>query len=271
MIPETGSATEGRTGAAYSYLSQVSRLLRGAVENNTEQLRLATQTCAAAIADGGLVHLFGVGHSALPVLELFPRYGSYLGFNPVADPRLLWSGVSTPGGVPGMRFLEHADGYAEVLLRSVPLARGDVLVVFSHGLRSTIVRQAIAHARRRGCCVVAISSSQAMQQGIQQATRQPLPPGAEAAPDGPDIVLDTGVPASDTLVDITGAVSGIGAGSTVLATALGLALVCAVGEELIARGHDLVQSVRTGGGLGESDWAFYEGFEERLRQSWARV
>ena len=81
MIPETESAAEDRTGAAYSYLSQVSRLLRGAVENNAEQLRLATQACAAAIADGGLVHLFGVGHSALPVLELFPRYGGYLGFN----------------------------------------------------------------------------------------------------------------------------------------------------------------------------------------------
>jgi hypothetical protein len=72
-------------------------------------------------------------------------------------------------------------------------------------------------------------------------------------------------------VKITGAQSGLGAGSTIVATALGLALVCAVGEELLAKGHELVQSVRTGGGLSDSDWAFYEGFEARLRRAWERA
>jgi uncharacterized phosphosugar-binding protein len=252
-----------RDSAAHSYLHEVSRLVSGAAERNAEQLRLATQACAAAISGGGLVHLFGVGHSALPVLELFPRYGSYLGFNPVVDPRLLWMGVGGPGGVPGMRFLEHADGYAEVLLRSVPIAPGDTLVVFSHGLRGMVARQAISYARRRGCRVVAISSAQTAQQ--ESRDRPP------AADETPDIVIDTGVPPSDTLVKITGAQSGLGAGSTIVATALGLALVCAVGEELLAQGHELVQSARSGGGLSDSDWTFYEGFEARLRRAWERV
>jgi uncharacterized phosphosugar-binding protein len=264
MLQETESAMGDRKGAAYSYLTEVSRLLRGAFERNAEQLRVAAHRCAAAIGGGGLVHLFGVGHSALAVLELFPRYGSYLGFNPVVDPRLLWTGVGTPGGVPGMRFLEHADGYADVLLRSVPIAGGDVLVVFSHGLRGTVVRQAISYARARGCQVVAISSWQTAQQQWSQGRRKD-------ADEGPDFVIDTGVPPSDTLVEITGARCGLGAGSTVIATALGLALVCAVGEELLAQGHDLVQSERTGGGLSDSDWAFYEGFEAQLRRAWERA
>lgn len=163
MLRRTPRTKGERDSSAHSYLHEVSRLVSGAAERNAEQLRLATHACAAAISGGGLVHLFGVGHSALPVLELFPRYGSYLGFNPVVDPRLLWIGVGVPGGVPGMRFLEHADGYAEVLLRSVPVADGDTLVVFSHGLRSTVARQAISYARRRGCRVVAISSAQTAQ------------------------------------------------------------------------------------------------------------
>src|SRR5260370_36754815 len=121
-------------------MREVSRLVHGAAQRSAEQLRLAAQACAATIGDGGLVHLFGVGHSALPVLELFPRCGSYLGFNPVVDPRLLWMGVGVPGGVPGMRLLEHAEGYAEVLLRGVPVAGGDTLRVFSHALRSTEAR-----------------------------------------------------------------------------------------------------------------------------------
>jgi uncharacterized phosphosugar-binding protein len=263
MPLRTSPAKDGRDSSAHSYLLEASRLVSGAAERNAEQLRMATQVCAKAISGGGLVHLFGAGHSALPVLELFPRYGSYLGFNPVVDPRLLWIGVGVPGGVPGMRFLEHADGYAEILLRSVPVADGDTMVVFSHGLQSTITRQAVSYARRRGCQVVAISSAQTARQGALDR-----PPGTDETP---DIVIDTGVPPSDTLVTIAGAHYGLGAGSTVVATALGLALVCAVGEELLAQGHQLVQSVRTGGGLSDSDWAFYEGFEARLRRSWERA
>jgi hypothetical protein len=49
----------------------------------------------------------------------------------------------------------------------------------------------------------------------QQGSRD-QPPAADEAP---HIVVDTGVPTSDTLVTITGAQSGLGAGSTVVARA----------------------------------------------------
>ena len=45
----------------------------------------ASQWCADAIAADGLVHLFGTGHSRIPVEEMFPRYGSYPGFNPIVE------------------------------------------------------------------------------------------------------------------------------------------------------------------------------------------
>ncbi len=51
-----------------------------------------------AIADEHLVHLFGSGHSVIPVLDVFPRYGSFPGFHPLLDPRLMWSNVLGPGG-----------------------------------------------------------------------------------------------------------------------------------------------------------------------------
>ncbi len=45
----------------------------------------ASQWAADTIAAGGLVHLFGTGHSRIPVEEMFPRYGSYPGFNPMVE------------------------------------------------------------------------------------------------------------------------------------------------------------------------------------------
>src|SRR5260370_36108180 len=72
MLRRTERARDERGTAAHSYIREVSRLVHGAAERNAEQLRLADQACAATIGDGGLVHLFALGHSALPVLDLFP-------------------------------------------------------------------------------------------------------------------------------------------------------------------------------------------------------
>ena len=48
-------------------------------------IETASHWCADAIAADGLVHLFGTGHSRIPVEEMFPRYGSYPGFNPIVE------------------------------------------------------------------------------------------------------------------------------------------------------------------------------------------
>ena len=45
----------------------------------------AAERCAEAISSGGLVHLFGTGHSRMALEEMFPRYGSYPGFHPIAE------------------------------------------------------------------------------------------------------------------------------------------------------------------------------------------
>jgi uncharacterized phosphosugar-binding protein len=273
-----------RSPAGESYVAAVGGLLQGRGPEQERVLAQAASICAGSIAAGGLVHLFGVGHSALPVLELFPRYGSFVGLNPIVDPRLLWFGVGVAGGVPGMRYLEDAEGYADVILRSVPLSPGDVFVVFSHGLRGRIVRDAMAYAHQRGCRVLAISSASGANAG-----RAAQEPGSGGPPDGsasgvpgdpgtagegsklPELVIDTGVPRDDTLVTVQGAPGGFGAGSTVVASILGLALVSAVGELLVRSGFPLQQSRRTGGGLGEQDWEFYEAYERSLRLAWARL
>lgn len=250
--------------AGERYVSAVIDLLLRRDQPDSQTLDVAARWCADAISGGHLVHLFGAGHSALPVLELFPRYGSFIGLNPIVDPRLLWFGVNTPGGVPGMRYLEDAPGYAQVVLRSVPINEGDVFLVFSHGLRSRLVKEALAYAHSKGCRTIAISSSAA---SGHEAGQRPEPVDTTE----PQLIVDTRVPPSDTMVTLVeGSLDGFGAGSSVVATVLGLALVCATGEQLVARGFDLEQSRRTGAGLNEQDWAFYEGFDRSIREAWGK-
>src|SRR4051794_41855174 len=61
------------------------RALLDRLEAQDEAIDAAARICAGAIAADGLVHLFGTGHSRIPVEEMFPRYGSYPGFHPIVE------------------------------------------------------------------------------------------------------------------------------------------------------------------------------------------
>jgi len=65
------------------WMTSAAALLNRVAETQADAIETASQWSAEAIAADGLVHLFGTGHSRIPVEEMFPRYGSYPGFNPI--------------------------------------------------------------------------------------------------------------------------------------------------------------------------------------------
>ena len=72
-------------GADSTPFLTAARALLERLAAQTEALDRASRICAEAFGGGGLVHAFGTGHSRITVEELFPRYGSYLGFNPIVE------------------------------------------------------------------------------------------------------------------------------------------------------------------------------------------
>ena len=78
--------------------------------------------CADAIGAGGLVHVFGTGHSRIPVEELFPRYGSYPGFNPIVELSMTFhTQVVGSNGQRQAMFIERVEGLAEAILANFEL------------------------------------------------------------------------------------------------------------------------------------------------------
>ena len=76
---------------------------------------------AAALVDraGGLVHLFGTGHSRIAVEEIFPRHGSFPGFHPIVELSLTYhTQVVGANGQRQAMFLERIEGFGEVILRN---------------------------------------------------------------------------------------------------------------------------------------------------------
>ena len=99
-----------------------------------EAIETASQWCAEAIAADGLVHLFGTGHSRIPVEEMFPRYGSYPGYNPIVELSMTFhTQVVGANGQRQAMFIERVEGLAEQIFASYDLGPPDAMLVFSAG------------------------------------------------------------------------------------------------------------------------------------------
>jgi uncharacterized phosphosugar-binding protein len=119
--------------SAQKYYEEISGVLAAIRNTQKENLEKAGEMLASAIAAGNRVYLFGSGHSVIPVMDVFPRYGSFVGFFPLYDPRLMWHNVVGPGGARELLWLERREGYIQNFLQSYAFRPGDCLIAFSHG------------------------------------------------------------------------------------------------------------------------------------------
>src|SRR5499427_5727442 len=147
--------------AAVSYFDKAIELLRQIRERELEAIERAAEICADSIAGGGLVFLFGNGHSRMMCEEMTPRQGCFPGF--VALVELALSNHAAIVGANGLRaplHLEKYEGYAEEILKGFKFGPHDAFIVIStSGIRPVIVEMAMG-ARRRGMPVIAIVSRQ---------------------------------------------------------------------------------------------------------------
>src|SRR5438477_3237544 len=210
---------------AAEYLSKC-RVLLGAVEKQTAAIEQAADWFAATILAGRMVHVFGSGHSRIMVEEMWPRYGSFPGFNPIVELSLSFHNLVV--GSNGQRqamFLENVSGLAERILRNFDLSANDsALVASSSGCNAVPIEMAMGF-KKRGLKVVAIISKQ------HSEASQSKHASGKKLQDFSDLVLDTGAPVGDAMVAIPGLATPVAPGSTIG----GCALVNSIKAEVAAR------------------------------------
>ncbi len=214
----------------HQYRARITQVLNAIWATQTENIQHAAAMMAASIAQGGLVHLFGSGHSVLPVQDIFPRYGSYPGWRPLMDARLMWTNVIGSGGAKGLLWLERREGYAPVLFENEPIRAGDVMLVFSHGGLNAAAIEVAMEACKRGLKVVAVTSLDNYRRG--EASHSSGKKLADVA----DLTIDNCCPAEDALVQVEGWKAPVAAASTVASVTISMALVAQVAADLAARG-----------------------------------
>src|SRR5947208_3093998 len=139
---------------AQTYLEK-SHLLLHAVEAQLPQIQKAADWFAQSILAGRMVHVFGSGHSRIMVEEMWPRYGSFPGFNPIVELSLSFHNLVV--GANGQRqamFLENVAGLADRILRNFELSKVDsAFIVSSSGCNRVPIEMAEGF-RRAGRKVV---------------------------------------------------------------------------------------------------------------------
>jgi uncharacterized phosphosugar-binding protein len=210
------------------YLAEARALLER-LESQADAVDAASRICADAIGGGGLVHLFGTGHSRIPVEEMFPRYGSYPGFNPIVELSMTFhTQVVGANGQRQAMAIERVEGLAATILANFELRPSDAMIVFSVGGTTAVPIEIALGARDRGLRVIAVTS---VEHSLAADARHS---SGTRLLDHADVVLDLCTPAGDALVDVAGA--RVGPGSTVAAAALANAVKVRTAELLAERG-----------------------------------
>ena len=216
---------------ALRWVAEASALLDRLSATQADAIETASGWCADAIGGGGLVHLFGTGHSRIPVEEMFPRYGSYPGWNPMVELSMTFhTQVVGANGQRQAMFIERTPGLAEVILDNFTFGPEDVMIVFSASGLTAVPVEMARGARRRGLRVVAVTSIEQSMSG-----EPPAELGARLL-DEADLVIDLCTPHADALCRIDGLETPVGPGSTITAVAIVNAIKVRVAELLTERG-----------------------------------
>lgn len=214
---------------ADKYLSEIVQIMHTIRTTQADNINKAARLMAESITKRRAVYLFGSGHSVIPCMDIFPRYGSYVGFVPILDPRLMWFSVTGPGGARELLWLERTEGYVQNTLLSYNLTSEDTMLLFSHGgLNAAAIEVALA-GKKAGAAVVAVTSMANYR--VNKATHSSGKKLADLA----DVVIDNCVRPEDALITVPGYAEPVAAASTVAFVAISMALVAQVAEELAAR------------------------------------
>lgn len=190
------------------YLEKGQELLEK-VRKQEDNLATAASWFAKTILAGRMVHVFGSGHSRIMVEELWPRYGSFPGFNPIVE--LSLTNHNNVVGANGQRqamFLENVEGLAARILRNFDLSETDCALVISSSGTNIVPIEMAEIFQQKGIKVVALITAE------HSAASSSKRADGKKLGDFADLVLDTGAPVGDSMVHINGLDTPVAPGST---------------------------------------------------------
>jgi uncharacterized phosphosugar-binding protein len=182
---------------ATQWLANATSVMTRIHETQADNIRRAAEAMADSIGAGRWVHTFGCGHATIPVEEMYPRIGGFVGFHPMVElPLTFFTRIVGEMGVHQFLYLERAEGYGVEIMKGYDFDPRDSMWVFSHtGINNVNIDVAL-EAKKRGMKVIAYGSAEAAK---GKTTRHSC---GKTIFDVADIVVDSCAPVEDASVPL---------------------------------------------------------------------
>ncbi|MHC5252154.1 SIS domain-containing protein [Listeria kieliensis] len=162
-----------------AYLNQAIGMLEAIQLEEKENIREAGQIIAKKIEAGGIVHLFGCGHSHILTEEVFYRAGGLAPIHPILhEPLMLHEGAAQSS------VLERKNHYAEHFMAKEDIRAEDVMIVLSTSGRNPVPIDVALFAKQKGAYVIGITSK------AYSGTQASRHVSGQKLSDIPDLVID---------------------------------------------------------------------------------
>lgn len=212
---------------AERYLEELMARLKQVQAAEGETMAEAAEAMAEAVSQGGMIYVFGCGHSAALSMDIFYRAGGLMLVQPISDERVLlhWRPVTETSE------WERKEGWAPKAFAASGARAGDVVIVIStSGRNGAPVDMALA-AKAAGVKVIGITS---------RAYAGSLPPrhsSGKRLHEIVDIVIDNHSSPGDAEITLPGLEQKVGPMSTAVGAAILQGLVVETVAKLLAKGE----------------------------------
>lgn len=219
---------------AKQWLSNARDVMTKIEETQLNNIRRAANVMADSIEAGRWVHTFGCGHATIPVEEMYPRIGGFVGFHPMVElPLTFFTRITGEMGVHQFVFLERVEGYGVEIMKGYKFDTRDTMWIFSHSGINNVNIDVALEAKKKGMKVVAFGSATA-------AKGKPVRHSSgKTIFDIADIVVDSCAPIEDATVPIQNHQDKLGPVSTMAFVTCVWMTVITVAEILVERGFKL--------------------------------
>ncbi|HLN56266.1 MAG TPA: sugar isomerase domain-containing protein [Bacteroidales bacterium] len=174
-----------------------------------DNIKKASLIMADTIQSGRWVHTFGCGHATIPVEEMYPRIGGFVGFHPMVElPLTYFTHITGEMGIHQFLFLERAEGFGVEIMKAYNFDNKDTMWIFSHtGINNVNIDVALESKKKGMKVIVYGSAAEAKGKNSRHSCGKTL---FELA----DVVVDTCVPIVDASVVLKNHYDKIGPVST---------------------------------------------------------
>ena len=219
---------------ALEWLKNARAVMGKIEETQLDQIKKAAEIMADSIQAGRWVHTFGCGHATIPIEEMYPRIGGFVGFHPLCElPLTFFTRITGEMGVHQFLFLERAEGYGNAIMKSYNFDQRDTMWIFSHtGINNVNIDVALK-AKELGMKVIVYGSAR---ESIGKKTRHSC---GKTLFEVADLVVAPCAPLVDASVPLKGHVDKVGPVSTLAFVTLVWMTVTTVAEILADRGVKL--------------------------------